>query len=289
MFISLLRTAMAVVLCAVLAACGLKGDRQGTVTSVRFSTTGVGATSSFPYSSTSAGTAPSPIRLRAKVLGKLSHRTTDFTQGLVFAGPSLIQTTGRRGQSKLQELDPDTGEVRREVDLPQEVFGEGVAAVGDRLLVLTWQEQQVLVYDMATFELRHRVPMSGEGWGLCFDGTWLWQSDGTSTLRRRDPTTLAETGSVTITSGGHPLTAINELECSEGAVYANVWMRDHIVRIDPSSGAVAAIIDASNLLQERPTDPDAVLNGIARHQDGTWLLTGKLWPAMFKVDFEPVG
>ena len=47
-------------------------------------------------------------------------------------------------------------------------------------------------------------------------------------------------------------------------VYANVWQREQIVRIDPSSGRVTARIDAPKLLSviERQS-PDQVLNGIA--------------------------
>ena len=47
---------------------------------------------------------------------------------------------------------------------------------------------------------------------------------------------------------GQPLDQLNELECVDGAIYANVWMRDLIVRIDPASGRVTQRIEAANLL-----------------------------------------
>ena len=80
---------------------------------------------------------------------------------------------------------------------------------------------------------------------------------------------------------------LNELECVDGQVYANVWMSDDILRIDPSSGDVTAVIDTARL-QHRPyEDPNAVLNGIA-HIPGTdeFWITGKLWDDLYRVRFE---
>jgi len=81
---------------------------------------------------------------------------------------------------------------------------------------------------------------------------------------------------------------LNELECVDGAVWANVWQTDQIVRIDPATGQVTATVDASGLL-DRSKNPSAdVLNGIAAIP-GTdrFLITGKLWPTTFEVRFVP--
>ena len=51
---------------------------------------------------------------------------------------------------------------------------------------------------------------------------------------------------------GVPIDQLNELECVEGEVYANVWKTQTIVRIDPASGKVTADIDASGLLSAIP-------------------------------------
>ena len=81
---------------------------------------------------------------------------------------------------------------------------------------------------------------------------------------------------------------LNELECVGGKVYANVWLTDFIVRIDPATGAIEALINAANLRTLAGiTDSGAVLNGIA--YDATrdiFLVTGKLWPVIFEVRFE---
>ena len=79
---------------------------------------------------------------------------------------------------------------------------------------------------------------------------------------------------------------LNELECVDGQVYANVWHTETIVRIDPASGAVNAEIDASGLLGADEARGSSVLNGIAYDPaTNTFLLTGKYWPAMFQVRF----
>jgi glutamine cyclotransferase len=239
-----------------------------------------------------AAAAPAPAdavqRLRPEVLAELPHDADAFTQGLEF-GPAgeLYEGTGRAGRSQLRELDPATGELRRAVPLPGELFGEGIAVVDDRIWQLTWQDGVALEWDRAGFTLLREVPVDGEGWGLCRDGDRLVRSDGTDRLRFHDPATFAETGSVRVRLDGEPVTELNELECVDGEVWANVWQTDRIVRIDPGDGRVTAEVDAAGLLDaDRRADAD-VLNGIAAAGDGEYLLTGKLWPVTFRVRFTP--
>lgn len=227
-----------------------------------------------------------------EVIATFPHRTEDFTQGLVWDQGRLFQSTGLYGESHLQELDPETGEPLREVPLPEELFGEGLALVGGQLIQITWQQQVAIYYDMETFEPEAIAQYIGEGWGLCYDGESLYMSDGTSFLYQRDPETFQVTASYEVTLMGVPIVKLNELECVEDDVYANVWSTDRIVRIAKATGEVSAIIDASNLLtaEERADLPSgAVLNGIAYNdEDGTFLLTGKLWPSMFEVRLVPI-
>jgi glutaminyl-peptide cyclotransferase len=83
---------------------------------------------------------------------------------------------------------------------------------------------------------------------------------------------------------------LNELECVDGQVYANVWQTDEILRIDPRDGRVTAVIDASGLLTAEERRAAEVLNGIAWDAERkTFLITGKLWPKMFEVTFEKAG
>jgi len=84
------------------------------------------------------------------------------------------------------------------------------------------------------------------------------------------------------------LTGLNELECVEGQVWANVSPTDLIARIDPSTGKVTAVVNGARLLDDarRAQGQGEILNGIAYAGAGEFLLTGKYWPAMFRVRFD---
>jgi glutamine cyclotransferase len=172
--------------------------------------------------------------------------------------------------------------------LAPQLFGEGLAAVGNHLLQLTWREGVAIVWDRDSLSETDRIAYAGEGWGLCGDGRRLYQSDGSDVLTVRHPHTFAVRHRVSVTLEGRALGQLNELECAEGWIYANLLGSDAIARIEPVSGRVAAVIDAAGLLTPAERRAADVLNGIAYDADaGVFLLTGKLWPRMFEVVFRP--
>jgi len=235
--------------------------------------------------------AAAPVQLRAEVLESYPHDPGAFTQGLVLRGGVLYESTGLYGRSSLREIELTTGKVLRRVELPPDLFGEGLALAGGTLIQLTWREGVAPTYDLATLARTGQFTYSGEGWGLCFDGTQLIQSDGTHRLIFRNPATFAVTPQLAVTLHGEPLTALNELECVGDSVYANLWQTDRIVEIAKLNGSVRATIDASGLLapaERAALGHGAILNGIAHDPAGpTFLLTGKLWPKLFRVRFVP--
>ncbi|GAB3511830.1 glutaminyl-peptide cyclotransferase [Amycolatopsis cihanbeyliensis] len=224
-------------------------------------------------------------RLRVEVLEVLRHDPEAFTQGLELHGDTLFEGTGLVGESSVR-AGPLGAAPPVRVDLPPPLFGEGITVVGSRLWQLTWKGEVAVERDRDTLAELRRVEYSGEGWGLCHqpERGRLVMSDGSAELTFRDPRTFAETGSVRVAAGGQPVTELNELECVGDTVYANVWRSDRILRIDPGSGEVTAEIDASGLLDPAERAEADVLNGIAAVA-GTdqLLLTGKLWPKMFRV------
>ena len=229
-------------------------------------------------------------RYRAVVKDTLPFDPTSFTQGLeVNEAGQLIVGTGQVGQSRLYYADPGQGTASTSVDLPRESFGEGITKYKDTIWQLTWQDGLAYRYNAQTLALLGTAEYVGEGWGLCSFADELIMSDGTSQLRHLDPETFAERSRVQVTLNGRPLDQINELECVDGQVLANVWFSTDIVRIDPATGEVNAIIDASGLPNNAEPDPNNVLNGIA-HIPGTqeYYLTGKRWPDLYRVSFEPV-
>ncbi len=218
------------------------------------------------------------------------HDTSSFTQGLLWFDGLVYESTGLRGQSVLRIMELPTSRVLQEAPGEPHHFGEGLALVDDRLIWLTWQAGTATVHHRDTLEQTGSFTYSGEGWGLCHDGDRLVMSDGSNTLTFRHPKTFEVLGSVPVTrADGSPVNRLNELECIGDDVWANVWLTDRIVVIDPDTGAVIAEADMAGIISPHPVlaDSNNVLNGIAYRPDtGTFLITGKRWPTVFEVRFE---
>ncbi|NJN18716.1 MAG: glutaminyl-peptide cyclotransferase [Oscillochloris sp.] len=252
-----------------------------------------------------AQAAPAPV-LGYRVVGEYPHDSGAWTQGLVYLAPDrFYEGTGDWANSRLREIGLD-GAVYREVELnsvatpvgSQPLYGEGIAVVGDQIFQITWQSGRGFIYNRNSFELEgeFRYPADGmalpqEGWGLTYDGNRLIMSDGTANLYFVDPAATAATGVLAVTAqvqvqdAGTPVIRLNELEYIDGTVYANVWLTNWIVQIDPASGDVLARIDLSGLLTPAEQSNADVLNGIA--YDGAndrLFVTGKHWPKLFEID-----
>jgi glutamine cyclotransferase len=221
----------------------------------------------------------------AGVVRSYPHDPTAFTQGLVFRNGELLESTGRFGESSLRRVKLETGEVLQRIDIPKEYFAEGVATIGDRAFQLTWQNGVGFIYDLKTFRQTGTFAYQGEGWGLTTDGTSLIVSDGSSVLRFLDPTTFAVTRTLEVRDGSEFVDQLNELEWVRGEIWANVWHKDVIARIDPRDGRVRGWLDVGQLLPEATArDPEAVPNGIAYDPaTGRLFVTGKLWPRLFEI------
>jgi glutamine cyclotransferase len=231
---------------------------------------------------------PAVPAYRLKVVRSYPHDPRAFTQGLLFFDGRLYESTGLFGRSSLRRVDLASGHVELAVNLPAELFGEGLALVGQRLFQLTWKNGVALVWDRATLQKQAEFTYEGEGWGLCFNGRQLIMSDGSDTLARRNATTFAREGTLAVRLAGRPLPNLNELECAGDVIYANVWQDNHIARIDGRTGEVTAWIDAAGLLEPSEAASADVLNGIAAvGGSGRLLVTGKLWPRLFEVEIVP--
>ena len=229
-------------------------------------------------------------RWTVEIIEWFPHDPEAFTQGLEIAGGTMYESTGLWGRSSLRTVNPATGEVTAQVDLPEEFFGEGLTIAGDEIVQLTWRSGTALVYDRATLGLLGEHSYEGEGWGLCEMGGELIMTNGSDRLARRDPQTFELLGTVTVAAPGYGgrLDYLNELECVEGMVIANVWQTDRLLVIDPGTGGVVAAVDAGPLVDDvsrasagRQID---VLNGVAVDENtATLWMTGKLWPRLYRV------
>ncbi|OYN92195.1 glutaminyl-peptide cyclotransferase [Parenemella sanctibonifatiensis] len=242
---------------------------------------------------TSAALGELSPRMTLEVERRLPHDPTAFTQGLEFHDGQLYESRGEYGSSAITRIDPETGATITSTPLPEDHFGEGLTVVGDQIWMLTWRAGVAYTFDRETLAETGQVSYDGEGWGLCDEPDRLVMSDGSDTLTFRDPSSFEVIGEVAVTRDGSPILNLNELECLDGLVLANVWQTDEILIIDPATGQVVTTIDASGLLSQADrqglSDPrNAVLNGIAYDLDREVLLvTGKLWPAMFEVRLTP--
>ncbi len=227
--------------------------------------------------------------MHVEVLAEYPHDPTAFTQGLELVNGRLFESTGHYGTSTIREVDLATGGVVASTGLDDTVFGEGLTAIGGgRLLQLTWKAGSATVWNVDGLERVDAWSYEGEGWGVCLlDPETLVMSDGSATLTFRSASDFHELGSMVVAREGLPQELLNELECVNGTVWANVWKTDTIVGIDPATGIVFAVVDTSSLPVERSSlAPGSVLNGIAHDPaTGRFLLTGKYWPTLYEVEF----
>ncbi|MBX0330620.1 glutaminyl-peptide cyclotransferase [Oscillochloris sp. ZM17-4] len=243
-----------------------------------------------------------------QVVRRYPHDTQAWTEGLVYVGDdTLYESTGEYAKSSLRKVRLSTGEVLDSTPLGDPVdptlYGEGISPVGDTIFMLTWRNCLGLLFNRKTFEQtgQFAFPASNgtcdpkEGWGMTYDGSQLIMSDGTSTLSFIDPAATIQSGQLTITrqvqvtdAQGVPVRNLNELEYINGTVFANVWLTDRIVQIDPASGAVIGQLDLTGLLSPAEDAAADVLNGIAYDAAGDRLfVTGKYWPAIFEITLQP--
>lgn len=225
-----------------------------------------------------AGEAREPRRLTYELVTSNPHDPFASTQGLLLHEGVYYESTGGYGKSTLRRVEPTSGKVLRIRDLPPTAFGEGLALRGDRLYQLEWKSGKGWIYHRETFERIGDFRYDGEGWGLAWDGTHFLLSDGTDRLRFLDPETFAVVRTVKVRNHSGAVDQLNELEFVGGKIYANLWHQDVIVVIDPDSGLVEATLDLAALERPRPSDPEAVLNGIAWDpKSGLLHVTGKRW------------
>ena len=217
------------------------------------------------------------------------HDAGAFTQGLIIMDGSLCESTGLLGQSTLAYKDIDTGKVLRQIQLPPEFFGEGIALLKNRIYLLTWQNETALVYDALSLRETRRIKYKGEGWGLASDGKSLLVSDGSPTIVFRDPESFNIGRRIHVRDGDRLVSRLNELEFVRGEIWANIYMEDIIARISPQTGRVTGWIDLSALRSYHPANARVdVLNGIAYDgKKNRIFVTGKYWPHLFEIQLTP--
>jgi len=218
------------------------------------------------------------------------HDTSSYTQGLEFHNGYLYESDGLAGESSIRKTDPSTGKVLQMTKVRDELFAEGITIVGDKILMLTYQNNISLEYDLNSLKLLREFPnqYQREGWGLCNDGKVIYSSDGSNTIYILNKDTYMQENSIEVYDQNGPVHSLNELEFIDGRIFANIYNSNRIVIIDPANGQVTAEVDLSDLYPDatRPMkDFDGfVLNGIAWDSKGKRLfVTGKKWDKLFQI------
>lgn len=233
-----------------------------------------------------------PVAYTYKIINEYPHDKHAYTQGLEFHNDTLYESTGEYGSSSLREVNLETGEVLKKIDLDDNYFGEGLTIWKDKIYQLTWRSGEGFIYDLNNFEKTGSFSynQSKEGWGLTHDGKKLYKSDGTEKIWILNPETLAEEDYIQTVTNRTISSKLNELEWVDGKIYANTYQKDGVAIINPQNGAIEGIIDFRGLRDELENqdelDPqNHVLNGIAYNPHSKKLyVTGKNWDKMFEVE-----
>ena len=226
-----------------------------------------------------------PKTRKVKHIKKFPHDVTAYTQGLLYSNEFLYEGTGQFRESLLKKIDLDNNELIQSYNLPKEVFGEGIVEHKGKIYQITWQSKRAFVYDLKTFNLIHEFQYDTEGWGITNYGDNLVMSDGTQNLYILDPESFTVIDQLQVSDNVGPINNLNELEWINGKIWANVYLSNTIVIIDPKTGFVEQKLDLTNLVPDTYANAhDNVLNGIAydKKKDKIYV-TGKRWPVLYEI------
>lgn len=245
------------------------------------------------------------VRIKSTVV----HDRSCFTQGLFYHGDYLYESCGLTEKSHIRIFDTINKQPVKSYKFSKDIFAEGLVVVKDLLFVLTWKNRKAFVFDAVQLSPLGYYSFdseTNEGWGIAvsLETNSLILSDGSAVLTFYDIPTVPRTAgsedskygidkylgnwkvqrTVKVTRGRKSIKNLNELEYVNGYVFANVWFKEYIIKIDPSSGRVVDSFDCAALVPKNDRQKD-VLNGIAYNETAKlFYVTGKLWPVAYHVE-----
>jgi len=205
--------------------------------------------------SSNENTIKAPQNLSYELINVYPHDTLSYTQGLEWKGDTLIEGTGDYSKSYLHLLDTKMKVIKGPIKLndpkvayEDAIFGEGITEFDHKIYQLTWKTKKVMVYDAKTLQKINEMNWPYEGWGLTHNDSSLIVSTGGSNLYFVDPATFSIQRTLGVYNNYGYVSDINELEYVNGKIYANLYLHDNIIQIDPQTGLVTGNLDLSDIL-----------------------------------------
>ncbi|MBA4407865.1 MAG: glutaminyl-peptide cyclotransferase [Bacteroidota bacterium] len=214
------------------------------------------------------------------------HNEKFFTEGLEIHNGFLYESTGEKTTSAIYKTNLKTGKILQSVKLADRYFGEGITIFNDHIFQLTYKTKIGFIYELENMALADSFRFEPtEGWGMTHDAQNLIMSDGTNVLTYINPETYKTVKKIQVYDDKEPVYYLNELEYSEGFIYANVYTTNLIVKIDPLTGKVIARANLDGILtMSNPDKQVDVLNGIAIDpKTKKMYITGKYYPKLFEI------
>jgi glutaminyl-peptide cyclotransferase len=227
-----------------------------------------------------------PEKYGYEVVQTYPHNETFFTEGLEIHYGFVYESTGENGKSGLYKTNLKTGKTIQSIKLSDKYFGEGITIFDDKIFQLTYKTKIGFVYNLENMALIDSFHFeSAEGWGMTHDDKNLIMSDGTNILTYINPKNFKTVKKLQVYDDKDAVVYLNELEYSEGYIYANVWTTNLLVKIDPKTGKVLDKIDLDGILSLTNSGKQVdYLNGIAIDPvTKKMYVTGKLYPKLFEI------
>lgn len=227
--------------------------------------------------------------LNYEIVKEYPHDPKNFVQGFQLEGNTIYESDGQYGESKILKYNLGDTKPIAFTTQPDDVFSEGATIVGDKVYQLTWQNKKGFIYDKASLKLLSEFPYPnemGEGWGLTYDGKNLIASDGSKNIYFLDvqnPSKVVRY--ISVAGNTQAYDQFNELEYFDGFIYANVWQKPIILKINPENGEVVGKFDFTKIVEKHTSGNDDVLNGIA-FKGQNMLVTGKNWNTIYEVQIK---
>ncbi len=217
-----------------------------------------------------------------KITKTYPHDANAYTEGLIYQNGFLFESIGLPKRSELRKIKLTSAAVVSRVKLADPLFAEGLTHLNEYFYQLTWKDHLMRVYNQDLKPVK-QIKYPGEGWGITTDGRALIASDGSSQLAWHEPDTFAPKKEITVRYRNQPIENLNELEWVQGHIWANIWQRDLIAIINPTSGAVEKWLNLSSLRRLENAQAE-VLNGIAYDTYSKRIfVTGKFWSHVYEV------